>query len=214
MSVTKILFSLVSLSILLYVASNIIIPIETVYYQSLGNNLDIERIETTLSFAKKWQWLGYAILPFVILIRVFYTSIFLFIGVFFTELKIEFEKLFKIALIADFVYVLSGLAKLIILIFFRQVSTLEDLQFQPLSAMELLNSKNIDQIFVYPLSLLNVFELGYFAILAWLLFKLLNESDNERPVKFGHSLKLVTVSYGSGLLLWVLTVMFVTLNLS
>ncbi|MGC9352623.1 MAG: hypothetical protein ACP5D9_02230 [Mariniphaga sp.] len=158
--------------------------------------------------------MGYAVIPLVILMRIFYTSVFLYIGIFFTELKVEFGKLFKIALLADFVYVLSAFAKLVVLIFFKEVNTLEDLLFQPLSVMELLNAKNIDPLFVYPLSLINVFELGYFLVLGWLLVSVINEANEERPLNYGKSLKLVTASYGSGLFLWVVFVMFITLNLS
>jgi len=176
--------------------------------------MSLTSINLIFEISKRVQWVGYLILPFIIIIRIFYTSIFLFIGIFFTELKAEYGKLFKIALLADFVYVLAGSVKLVILIFFREVNTLQDLQFQPLSAMELFNAKSIDPLFVYPLSLLNVFELGYFLVLAWLLVGVINEASEERPVKFGQSLKLVTALYGSGLLLWVLVVMFITLNLS
>lgn len=122
--------------------------------------------------------------------------------------------LYRIALLADFVYILAGLGKLVILIFFKEVNTLQDLQFQPLSLMELFDIQNVDPIFVYSLSLINVFELAYFLVLAFLLVEVLNENDEERPAKFGQSLKLVTFSYGSGLLLWVLVVMFITLTLS
>lgn len=214
MSVPKLYVSLVLLYALLFFASNLIIPIDMVYYQLFGHRLEVEKIEEMVKFSNKWQWSGYAISPLVILLRVFYTGIFLYIGVYFTELKTEFGKLFKIALLADFVYVLAGLVKLVILIFFREVNTLQDLQFQPLSLMELFNTKSIDPLFVYPLSLLNVFELGYFLVLAWLLVGVINEANEERPVKFGQSFRLVTASYGSGLLLWVLVVMFITLNLS
>ncbi len=184
------------------------------FYQSFNQQLALSRIDQMLELSKKWQWVGYAILPVIILLRVFYTTIFLYIGVFFTELKIEFGKLFKVALLADFVFVLAALVKLVILIFFKEVSTLEDLQFTPLSVMELLDSNTVDVLFVYPLGLLNVFELGYFLVLAWLLITVLNEANEERPVKYGKSLQIVTVSYGSGLLLWVVLVMFLTLNMS
>ena len=184
------------------------------FYQTFSQQLSLSRIDKMLELSKKWQWVGYAILPIIILLRVFYTTIFLYIGVFLTELKIEFGKLFKVALLADFVFVLAALAKLVILIFFKEVSTLEDLQFQPLSVMELLDSNTIDTLFVYPLGLLNIFELGYFLVLAWLLIAVLNEANEERPVKYGKSLQIVTVSYGSGLLLWVVMVMFLTLNMS
>jgi hypothetical protein len=165
-------------------------------------------------FSKKWQWISYFVLPILILLRVFFTSTIIYIGIFFTELKIEFGKLFKLALLADFMYVLAGVVKLIFLIFFKEVNTLQDLQFQPLSIMELFDAKTIDLLFVYPLSLINVFELGYFLVLAWLLVGVINEANEEHPVNFGKSLQLVTTSYGSGLLLWVLVVMFITLNLS
>lgn len=185
-----------------------------IFYQTFIKETNINRIEQILTQFKEMKWISFILLPLILLIRVFYTSVFLYIGIFFTELKIDFGKLFKIALLADFVYVLAGLVKLVILIFFREVNTLQDLQFQPLSVMELINAKTIDPLFVYALSLLNVFELGYFMLLAWLLVGVVYEANEERTLRFGQSLKLVTASYGSGLLLWVLVVMFITLNLS
>lgn len=165
---------------------------DNLYYQSFGEQIALERIDKIIEFSGKWEWASYAVLPIIIIIRVFYTSVFLFIGIFFTELKADFSKLFKIALLADFVYVLAGLVKLVILIFFREVNTLQDLQFQPLSAMELFNTRTIDPLFVYPLSLLNVFELGYFMLLAWLLVGVVYEAKEERTLRFRQSLKLVT----------------------
>lgn len=184
------------------------------FYQTYGEQLTLSSIDRILNLSRKWQWFGYIFLPIIILLRVFYLSVFLYIGLFFYEVEVEFGKIFKVSLLADFIFVLSTFTKLVILIFFKQVNTLDDLQFQPLSIMELLNKKTVDPLFVYPLSLINIFELGYFLILAWLLVGVINESNEKRPVKFGKSLQLVTASYGSGLLLWVLLVMFITLNLS
>lgn len=202
------------LSILITYAINSIFLTTDLYYQLFGERLAFERIDDMLNIHKRWQGVSYIILPFFVLLRAFYTSIFLYTGIFFTELKIEFCKIIKVALLSDFIYILAGLVKLIILIFFKQVNTLDDLQFQPFSIMELLNKNTVDPLFVYPLSLINIFELGYFLILAWLLVGVINEANGERPVKFGKSLQLVTTSYGSGLLLWVVLVMFITLNLS
>jgi hypothetical protein len=184
------------------------------YYQTFGEQMNLSRIDEILELSKKYEWLGYAIIPMIIILRIFFTASFLYIGIFFTELKAKFGKLFRIALIADAMHVLSALAKLVILIFFKEVQSLEDLQFQPFSVMELLDKSGVDPLFVYPLSLLNFFELSYFFILAWLLVPLINIANTERPVKFSKSLQLVTASYGSGLLLWVLVVMFITLNMS
>ena len=77
-----------------------------------------------------------------------------------------------------------------------------------------MNQASVDPIFIYPLSLLNLFELGYFIALAWMIKELLKEEQPEMYFGMGKSLQLVGVSYGSGLLLWVIIVMFITLNLS
>ena len=196
-----IFFWLSFLSIILLYSFDITFMTENVYFQTYMDRIPVSRIKQTILLYEKWQWVSYIVVPFAILIRTTFTSIFLYVGVFFTEIKIKFAQLFKIALIADFVYVLAGLSKLVVLIFFKQVNTLEDLQFQPLSIMELLNNKTIDPLFVYPLSLLNVFELAYFLVLAWLLVGVINEANKEEPVKYSKSLQLVTASYGSGLVL-------------
>lgn len=187
---------------------------ENIYFQSFGSQLTLERIDKMIVSAKKWEWLVYAFLPFEIILRVFYTAVFLYIGIFFTEMKIGFGKLFRVALLSDFVYVLAALAKLIVLIFFKKVSTLEDLQFSPLSVMELINKEMVDPLFHYPLSLLNLFELTYFFVLAWLLIVVVRSEHKEINFSYGQSIKLVITSYGSGILLWALLVMFITLNLS
>jgi len=109
--------------------------------------------------------------------------------------------------LADFVFVLAGLTKLAMLIFFKSVNTLEDLQFQPLSLLELFDKSKVSTFLIYPCSLIGVFELLYWLVLAWLL-----GGVADKP--FGSSLKTVASSYGIGLLLWVLFVMFLTVNLS
>ena len=206
-------FSYSAITLLINFSIQYLFVSEEIYYQTFGEQLTIQRIDKFLEISTKWQWIGYTILPIIILSRTFYTSIFLYIGIFYTELKIEFSKLFKLALLADFVYVLSGLSKLIILIFFKEVSTLEDLQFTPLSIMELFDTDDIEPLFINPLSLLNIFELGYFLALASLLVGAIKEA-NGKEFSFRKSLKLVTASYGSGLLLLMLIVMFITINIS
>jgi len=202
------------LGILLTFAIQYLFFTDVLFQQTYGGQLAFDLVSDMLALSLKWQWVGYAIIPLVILLRVFYTTVFLYIGLFFADISTGFGKIFKIALWADFAFVLSGVAKLVILIFFKEVSTLHDLQFQPLSVMELMNQASVDPIFIYPLSLLNLFELGYFIALAWMIKELLKEEQPEMYFGMGKSLQLVGVSYGSGLLLWVIIVMFITLNLS
>ncbi|MHB9141754.1 MAG: hypothetical protein ACYC25_07775 [Paludibacter sp.] len=178
-----------------------------IYYQSFGERIASDRIANMIQQSHKWQWLGYAFIPVVVLLRISFTAICLYSGAFISNLKVQFKDLFKVALLAEFVYVLAGIAKLIILIFFKEVNTLNDLQFQPLSLQELLGNRVTDALFIYPFSLINVFEFLYWLALAWLLSGII-----EKPL--GRSLKMVATSYGTGLALWVLFVMFITVNLT
>ena len=187
-------------------AVNYLFITEELYYNLFSDTLAVERITSIIEQSQKWQWLGYLFIPIVILIRVSFTAICLYIGLFLDNIKVRFKDLFKIALLADFVFVLAGLAKLVILIFFKEVSTLDDLQFQPLSLIEVFDRKSVDALMIYPLSLINVFELLYWLVLAWLL-----TGVTEKSV--GNSLKTVASSYGTGLFLWLLFVIFLTVNL-
>ena len=134
---------------------------EGIYYQSFGEKLATDRIAKMIEQSHKWQWLGYLFIPILVLIRVSFTTICLYTGLFVADLKVRLRDLFKVALLADFVFVAAGIVKLVMLIFFKEVNTLDDLQFQPLSLMQLFDKGSVDALLVYPLGLLNAFELLY-----------------------------------------------------
>ena len=165
----KYFFLLTFFAILITFAINFLFVSDGLYYQSFSERLTTERIAKMIEASQKWQWLGYVFLPVVILIRVCFTAICIYIGCFLSNIKVGFLQLFKVALLADFIFVLIALTKLLMLIFFKDVSTLEDLQFQPLSLLELFDRKSIDTLFIYPFSLISVFELLYWLVLARLL---------------------------------------------
>ena len=188
-------------------AFNFLFISEGLYYQSFGEQMAADRIAKMIELSQKWQWVGYVLIPVIVVVRVCFPAICLYVGCFITGLNINFGKLFKVALLADFVFVFAGIAKLATLIFFKNVTTLSDLQFHPLSLLEALGRSSVEPYFIYSLSLINLFELIYWLVLAWLLTEAIGKS-------FGQSLKTVTSSYGTGLLLWVLFIMFLTINLT
>jgi hypothetical protein len=200
-------FVITIISILISFSLNYLFLFDSLYFQSFGEKIATDRIAKIIEQSHKWQWLGYVFIPIVVLLRVSFTTICLYTGFFLANFKVRFKDLFKVALLADFVFVLAGLVKLVILIFFKEVNTLNDLQFQPMSLMEVFDRTKVDALLLYPLSLISIFELLYWLTLAWLL-----SGITERPV--GNSLKTVASSYGTGLALWVLFVMFLTVNLS
>ena len=150
----KYFFLLTIFSVLIVFAFNFIFLTDGIYYQSFGDHLALERIGKIIELSRKLQWVSYILIPIMVLIRVGFTTSCLYIGCFFTEIRIHFSKLFRIALLADFVFVLAGIIKLVILIFFINVNTLSDLQFQPLSLMQLFDRSSVEPYFIYPLSLI------------------------------------------------------------
>jgi hypothetical protein len=83
---------------------------------------------------------------------------------------------------------------------------LEDIQyFFPGSALSIFDPNQVQKWLLFPLQALNIFELGFSMLLAWQL-KEYFEGD------FTASFKNVALSYGSSYVVWVLFVMFLTLN--
>lgn len=169
-----------------------------------------EQIEKLLESQEKWAWIGYAIVPLLILIRGSLVALCLSVGVFFyeMELKIPFKDFFRIALVGEFVLVLVGYFKLGYFYFIKTDYTLQDLQqYYPLSYINFLDLEKIQPWLVYPLQTINLFEISYFFVLVYGLWKLLKN-------KFSKSFEIVAVSYGGGLLIWLGLVMFLTLNMT
>ena len=98
--------------------------------------------------------------------------------------------------------------KLLSFLIFWFYYKLEDIQyFYPLSALNIVGYQDLEPWFIYPFQTLNLFEVTYWLILAYFIGKATQTSMDQ-------GLKIVAYSYGSALLLWVVTVMFFTLNYS
>ena len=213
----KILFLLLS-SILLVEISKYLFDFDKLIYSKLIDNVSNQDINLYINNLKKWRLISQLFLPFLILIKVTIIGIILYIGTFFySKTKVTFKQLFDAVVKAEFVFLGVGVLKIVWFYFFQTNYTLEDLQyFYPLSALNIVGYKGLDAWFIYPLQVLNLFELAYWFLLAYYVGKIASptksKEENKYPIDFG--LKIVASSYGSALLLWVVVVMFFTLNYS
>ena len=209
---------LFSLMLLLSYFSVIVLPINDLLYQSYSEKLTTVQIEKVFAFQEKWRWISYALVPLLLLLKISLIASVLYIGTFFySKVKVTFKQLFNAVVKAEFVFLGVGVLKIIWFYFFQTNYTLEDLQyFYPLSALNIVGYKGLDNWFIYPLQTLNLFELAYWFLLAYYVGKIAsptkNKEENNYPIDFG--LKIVASSYGSALLLWIVVVMFFTLNYS
>ena len=155
------------------------------------------------------------IISAILLIKTALISSVLYIGAFFySKAKVTLKELFNAVVKAEFVFLGVGVLKIVWFYFFQTNYTLEDLQyFYPLSTLNIVGYKGLEAWFIYPLQVLNLFELAYWLLLSYFVGKLaFTEKDKGKPMDLGF--KIVASSYGSALLLWVVVVMFFTLNYS
>ncbi len=204
------------LIVLILVCLNIVtksfLNINELIYNFYSEKLAQEQLNNLIENQQKWQWIGYAIIPVLILIRSSLVALVLSVGNFFYNMDEDespkFSRFFRIALYGEFVFLFVGVFKLLYFLFIKTDYTFLDLQqYYPLSLINYLDLETLEPWLVYPMQSINLFELVYFFVLVYGFWKL-------KQNKFWQSLEIVGVSYIIALTIWYGLVMFLTLNIS
>jgi len=175
---------------------------------SLSEQLSVERIKELTTTQKKWEWINYAIVPFILVIKWCLTAIPFYIGAIFFDIKLTFKKAYQIAMMSEVVFLVLLFVKFIWFYTHQDDLTLEYLQFfMPLSLISLFEINELDKWFVYPLQIVNLFEITYWAVLAFLLAK-----EIQKPL--WKAFEFVLSTYCVGLSIWVIFISFLVLNYS
>lgn len=195
--------------ILLTEITNFVLNFKGLLCNSLSEQLTTKQIKDFFELQDKWQWLGYIFMTLLLLIKTSLIAGALYAGTFFfSKLQVSFKQLWTIVLNAEFVFLLVPIIKIAWFYFFQTSYKLEDIQyFYPFSALNIVDFKGLEPWFVYPFQIINLFEMVYWLILAYYIGKTTQKSMDK-------SLKIVASSYGTSLLLWVISIMFFTLNFS
>ena len=180
---------------------------DELYFQTLGEQLAHERVEQILDLKKKWDWIAYAIIPFVLFIKFLLVAVCLETGTIFYGFRVGFRQLFHAAMVSEVVFCFAQVIKTIFVAF----SKMDDLfQLQYLGSFSLLsiwNNPEMDSWFVHPLLKISIFEIAYWFVMAYVL-KILIGKNYSIMVRF------VLSTYGLGLLVWIILVMFITVHIS
>ncbi len=186
-----------------------ILDINQLIYNDLIYGLSEDRVNELFAETRKWQYIGYILIPLLLYLKTNLIAGILSLGTFLFNRKVAYRKLWNIVLKAEFIFVFVIIIKPIFIHFFVPDYSLTNIQiFYPLSLLSILGSENLDPWFQYPLQVINVFELVYWIVLAFLLDKAL-KAEKGNP-----GIKIVAASYGPALLIWVVSIMFFTLNIS
>lgn len=203
---TVIFLSIVAMSMFVgYLFQNWLVTNEVIY-QSLSEKFTVERIDWMIESQKRLEWVSYIIVPIVYLVKFFFVASVLWIGAFFVGNELRFSQVFGIVVVSEIGFLFVPIIKLTYFSLFQVNYTLEDLQsFYPFSCLQLFDLSALDKMWIYPLQQLNIFELIYWALLSLGLTYLTGK-------RWTQSLAVVAASYGSALLLWILFILFLTVN--
>lgn len=195
--------------IILFEGTKELLNFNKLVFNTISEQLTTKQVSNYFESQQKWQWVGYAFVPIVLLIKISLITSTLYIGTsFFSKIPVSFKQLWGFVLTAEFVFLLVPIFKIVWFYFFQTNYKLEDIQyFYPLSALNVVGYKGLEPWFIYPFQTLNLFELAYWLILAYYIGKVTQTNMDK-------GLKIVMYSYGPALLLWVVTIMFFTLNYS
>jgi|TARA_B110000259_G_C13995603_1_gene394275 hypothetical protein len=197
-----------SITFILAIISKKLLNSDELLINSLIEQFTNEQIESFLDFQEKWEWVSYCLIPLFLVLKISIIAAIIDIGCFFFNQEIKYKKLFNIVVKAEFIFLLVIIFKTTWFYIFQQNYTLEDLQyFYPLSALNIVGYQGLETWFIYPFQVLNLFEIAYWFILSYLIGKEINYTTEK-------GFSIVASSYGIGLLILVVGVMFLTLNMS
>ena len=189
--------------------SNNFLWTDSLFYNSFSSQLSLEQIEKLIDKRNSLADLGY------LMAAIFYScKIFIIVSTLYV-VKLIFGKVFQatfsdisLAVIkADMIFLIPAIIKVTWFTFYP-ASSLEEVQyFMPGSVFQLFEGEEIVPWLMYPLQALSIWEVGFWFLLAYQLKEFF---DND----FGKSFQNVMLSYGSGFLIWVVFVVFLSLNLS
>ena len=200
------LLLLAFLTLFLSEASVYFLDLNRLLYKNLSEQLTLNQIEDYFANQSRWKWLQYVFLPLVLYLKTTLLSWILAIGGFFFGIELSHKNYWKIVLQAEYVFLISALVKLLWFVFIQPDFTLEEVQqFVPFSLQSIFDISAIPIWALYPLQIINVFELVYWG----LLVVLLNQASNSKK-----GIIVVASSYGPALFIWMIFIMFLTLNLS
>jgi hypothetical protein len=187
--------------------TNTFIVTNSYYYSAFGNQLAYDRIEEMILMSKKVQWIGYLITALTIIFKMYIVSGTIYGSISFSNNEISFINCLKITLLAEFSFVFANQVKIIYFILVPPLNLLDVQAFYPLSCLFFFNIQSLPSYLIYPLQQVNVFELCYWLILSTGIML-------HTGLSIRKSFKIVAISYGFILIIWLLLILFIQLQFS
>ncbi len=181
---------------------------EQLIIEYFDSQLSLKRIEQLIQSRNSGNWIRYALLPIIYLIKFFFVSLWFLCGTILYGYRTSLSQIFQILIISEFIWIVPLVLLLVWFGFIDTNYSLNDVQyFQPLSLLNLFDGPSVETWLIFPLKALNLFEIAYMIVLALGLRKVLKRDFNS-------SLSFTVPVYGSGLIIWIILITFLSINLS
>jgi hypothetical protein len=204
---TYLLFlGIVIANIVLTFSLNYLLVDDNLIFNEYSSQLSYERIKEILELNEKYKYISFLLIPLIYIVKFSVITIILAIGFFFLKDKLELEKIFKVVIVCELIFLTPIVIKIIWFLLIDTNYTLSDLKaFSPISLINFFDLNKLEKWMRYPISLINIFELIY-------CFTLTLNLKNTLNISMKNASLVVLFSYGTGLLLWVVFITFLSLN--
>jgi hypothetical protein len=204
---TYLLFlGIVIANIVLTFSLNYLLVDDNLIFNEYSSQLSYERIKEILELNEKYKYISFLLIPLIYIVKFSVITIILAIGFFFLKDKLELEKIFKVVIVCELIFLTPIVIKIIWFLLIDTNYTLSDLKaFSPISLINFFDINKLEKWMRYPISLINIFELIY-------CFTLTLNLKNTLNISMKNASLVVLFSYGTGLLLWVVFITFLSLN--
>jgi len=153
-------------------------------------------------YLQRWIYIASAI---YLMGKLFLISLMLYIGIYLTDQPVKFTDLFAVTVLAEYLFLIPAIIKLITFPLLFPQGTLADWnQYYIFSLLSL--RKNVPADWKYALQTINVFEIAYWFLLALGIKKI-------SAFSYDRSLQIVLTTYLPALFVWVAVISFLTLML-
>ena len=192
-----------------WLSQNLLIT-ETVFYNTYSEQLTMDRSLMLFERMKDFVWFSYAMVPVLLFLKTTFISLIIYTGIFLYNLnsQVNFGTVFRIVLCSEIILSVASLIKFLWMYFFGGNLDLNDLVFfYPLSLINFFTKEEVSRIWIYPLQIINVFQILYILLLSFGLKRIcmLDDSDSDR---------IVLSTYLPALTIWIAVIIFISIDLA
>jgi len=202
--------SLFVLLVLTFVTSTLVIQefvlTNDIYYDHFSSQMTFNKVSHAVNILNTWSTFYYFLIPVILFVKLSGIALFLIAGGLFFNVNLSYKKVFQATILGEFVFLIPQAIFIVWFLLIDKSYNMEELRhFEPFSLLSLVGADSVTEWLIYPLKALNLFEIVYVFVVAYVLKFCFNNSFKE-------ALKVVFPSYFFGLFVWLVFVVFMTIN--